>query len=202
MKTLVIASDDEYEDSKWRLDAIGIDDVERIAPVYTQDRCVHGTTGETGCFRAHRNAWRRCSEQESADRCLVLERDWTYGNKDPDHVKKELSSLPVDGDYYLVGWCHDFHCTHAYVISKDYANKLSSVNECDLNMSVDEYMNGRCNENKSKCAHAYDYPTMSGCYGRGLIQQNRTTMTGMHDADNEMIETRIYDHNSLSLYGL
>lgn len=78
-------------------------------------------------------------------------------------------------------------CTHAYVISKDHAKKLSSVNECRENMSVDALMNKRCHSEESRCG-MYEYPTMSGCYGGGLLQQNRTDMVGMHDEHNAMRE--------------
>ena len=91
--------------------------------MYTEDVCVNGTRGETGCFRAHKDAWLRCSRQEDAERCLVLERVWTYG--DQDHAdKKEIQNLPTNHDYYLVGNCGYAWCTHAYSISKAHAKEL------------------------------------------------------------------------------
>ena len=191
LKAFVIASEKDFDDSKWRLDAIGLNDIERIDPVYTEDICAgftntrDGTKQETGCFRAHKEAWRRCSEQ-SAERCLVLERDWTYGDQDPEDVKRELETLPTDSDYFQIGSCYERECMHAYTIAKKTADRLYRVRECKIKPPpVDTFLEDMCKENILKC-DKYDKPNMPNCFGEGLIQQNRDTMTGMSKGISEL----------------
>jgi hypothetical protein len=186
MLTYVIAAEDEFEETA--LNLLDIHDAQRVNPVFTDDTCVSGTRGETGCFRAHKNVWEMCAAQAD-DRCLVLERDWTIGDQDPAHVASELQSLPTGDDYYLVGNCGHGLCTHAYVIAKKHAAELSGVDECAHNMPVDAFMNKMCRDGSAACG-VYEKETMPGCFGYGLIQQNRTDMIGMHDENNEMRERR------------
>ena len=211
MQTYVIASEEDFDERG--LNLLDIHDAERVDPVFTDDTCVNGTKGETGCFRAHKNVWGMCAAQDSADRCLVLERDWTIGDQDPAHVASELQSLPTSNDYYLVGNCGYAWCSHAYVITKEYAAELSDVDECALDMPVDAFINKKCREglsvtdecvldmpidafthqrcrNGSSVCGLYEKEKMPGCFGNGLIQQNRKDMIGMHDENNKMRELR------------
>ena len=179
MKTFVIASKEEFAQSQGRLQAIGVRNAERVDPVYTEDRCIR-TRGETGCFRAHKNAWSKCAQQ-SASRCLILERDWTYGNQDPAHVKSELHAIDTSADLYQIGTGG----MHAYTLSKQQAAKLSTVHECDVGLPVDLWLWQQCDDGDMTCDE-YVKDNMPDCYGGGLLQQNRRDMRGMHNKDNKM----------------
>lgn len=184
ISTFVISSFEEFEDSKKRCESIGLKSPIRIDPVYTDDNCINKTRGETGCFRAHKNVWKACAEQDN-DKCLILERDWTIGNQSTEHVKSELENIPPDKDFFMIGHCYGTLCLHAYVINKNYAEELLSVDECAYGRPVDHFLSEKYSHKKSG---RYEKSTMPNCFGEGLIQQNRNLSNSLHDSNNSINE--------------
>ena len=186
MKVIVISEQEKFEKDKIAHGLqVNKEDILRIDPVFTDETCVNGTRGETGCFKAHQKAWQLCGMQEG-EKCMVLERDWTIGNLDPSEVHKRIESgAQNENDYHLLGHCDSFFCGHAYIVKKDLATKMAEIDVCDAQHAVDVYMNFKCLGEEISCGRE-EHPTMPGCFGEGVIQQDRVTTSGMHDAHNKM----------------
>ena len=187
MKIIVISEEEKYDEKKIERDLhVNRSDIIRIDPVFTDEKCI-GTRGETGCFKAHQKAWETCSMQDG-DQCMVLERDWTIGNLDPSYVHKRIKNAAKNkNDYHLLGHCGGYACTHAYIINKDFAGKMAQMNVCDAKKPIDLYMESKCNSKEFSCGKE-SHRTMPGCYGSGVIQQNRNMEGGMHDKHNNISE--------------
>ena len=182
--TYIISSEDEFKDSSVRAAELGLSPT-RLDPVYTEISC-NGSKGETGCFMAHKSAWQECA-RNTADYCIILERDWNIGTQSKEHVTKELQEnvFPnVEGkDMYLIGHCFGYHCTHAYVVNRRFANEIANVDECAFRVPVDVYLNGKCHDGSALCSR-YEKENMPGYFGEGLVQQDRVSMIGMHNSEN------------------
>lgn len=181
VSTFVIAPKDEADEHRTRVEELGLPTPTIVDPVFTEDRCVNNTRGETGCFRAHKNVWSMCAEQEKPH-CVILEKDWSIGDQSIDDVKEKLKKDDfAHYDYYQLGYCGPW-CTHAYVLTKEKAEELSKVDECKAKTPVDNMIVTMCKTNKMSCGK-YEHANMKGYYGNGIIQQIRDG-TGMHSINN------------------
>ena len=108
MKAFVISNIDDFERSVTTLRAMGLNP-ERLDPVYTEKKCVKSesepTSGETGCFLAHKTAWERIAREPS--KSIVLEQDWSIGTQDPVELRSKLENIAnTDNDYIALGHCY------------------------------------------------------------------------------------------------
>jgi len=212
-KKYLIASEKEFDQQQPSLLEIGFDNTIRSAPVFTDEACSKLSSGETGCFRAHIDVWKKCAAQNDHDHCIVLERDWTIGDQNPSDVyavlSKELSRVQADNkDVYYMGECKFVYddtsihhtklakhlCTHAYMISKDFAKQIAETSACDINMPIDHFLNKKCHHPDISCEAAQATGTMPGCFGTGPIQQDRMNYKGMHGITNQLHKKGTYDH--------
>ena len=156
--------------------------LERVAPVYTNDVCVNDSKAETGIFRAHKAAWNACANQ-SEDRCIVLERDWSIGDQPTEVVADELKKIKPSADLYMIGHCFNDACLHAYILSKDLASQIKDTDECSAGKPVDLWLTSKL-RSEGRDIQMHPKENMTGHFGEGLIQQDRMKFKGFHNQDN------------------
>ena len=210
-----ITDADNFEVRQRDYSAIGVN-ATRVAPVYIEyhsswssglaAHCPEHTSGfelspkQVGLFEAHVQAWRQIVALGKP--ALILEKDWSIGDKRPADVASKLAELmKKKEDWTLVGSCGDDHaCSHAYILKPAAAALLvkaastPGTRPCDLAArycpldwlmgDLAEYTLGTRIPGFSLYQVAGG--TYPGHFGNGLIQQQRRQVFAQrtrHDVD-------------------
>lgn len=97
------------DDTEWQIEGSGYSDRDRLL------RYGYGlSSGEIGCFLAHREAWKAVCSQNA--KCLILEDDAVF----PDLSRTLLERL-LDAPYPLVRLAGIFEKRHKFIVGTNYA---------------------------------------------------------------------------------
>lgn len=223
--TAFVISDEERftQERVDQLGRLGFSNVERVDPVMTDLTCVDQDRGATGCYFAHRKAWRRVAAL--GQRAVIFETDWSIGNQNETHVADVVKSamdrtedwvsigycgLPPDGSGCPGGVCggddydasgRPLQCLLSYSINPELVPSLLAYNVCSVPEeahtapNADWFLDHLCEHGQISCYFVAGPPPLPGCYGQGVFQQDMS-FSGVHDAEHDQQTQELGKHDS------
>jgi len=105
--------------------------------------------GERGITLAHATVLRNFMKRDDKDKIVIFEDDAYHENDENILGKMEEILSDASDDITFMGWCYDYLCTHAYVVTKEGAKKiLDEIDECGV---IDRQYEARCKSGTLTC---------------------------------------------------
>jgi hypothetical protein len=151
----VIASEERFWDGRVQQlrDVLGYTFI-RAEPVFTKSSdCPLAPEADTtlrGIFIAHRNVWAAIALSNSHQRMMVLESDFSFGNRSVEELQNKVNAaFEREEDFTSVGWCNMcetteapcWSCATAYIMHPHLARILIKNDFC---MAADTILVGVC----------------------------------------------------------